>query len=457
MGIIRAITSAIGGGLADSWLENYESAPMGPTTITAPAVKVRKDDARNRNVKGTEETLSNGSIIQVKEGQFMLLVDGGKVVDYSGEAGYFKVDNSSLPSLFNGEFAESIKETFNRVRFGGATPYKQKAYYVNMQEVRGLKFGTPSPVNYYDNFYNAELFLRAYGTYTIRVTDPIKFYIQVADHDATSSLDISDIDEQYRNEFLTAFQTALNKMSADGERVSFVLSHGDELARYMQDVLDEKWQELRGFQIESVAIASISYDKESQELINMRNRGAMLSDPSIREGYVQGSIARGLESAGSNSAGAGQGFFGMGVGMSTMGGGFGQFSQNNAEQIRQQQTQRAANAANAGPAGGNGANGAPATSSADGTAPSGDAAVAPGFGIATNARQKATTGDGSWTCPRCGAANTGKFCTECGAKKPEAEAKRFCPECGSEVPEKARFCPECGTSLQGGDAEDGAE
>lgn len=427
MGIIRALAGAIGGGLADQWLEVYESDYMGPSTITAPGVMVRQNDSRNSNRTGTADTISNGSIIQVKEGQFMLLVDGGKVIDYSGEAGYFKVDNSSMPSLFNGELGDTIKETFNRVRFSGTTPYKQTTYFLNMQEIRGLKFGTPAPVNYFDNFYNAELFLRAHGSYTIRITDPLKFYVQVADHDADSSIDVADMSEQYRNEFLTAFQTALNKMSSDGQRISFVLSRGDELAKYMQDVLDEKWQELRGFQVESVAIASISYDEESQKLINMRNQGAMLSDASIREGYVQGSIARGLESAGSNKAGAGQGFFGMGVGMSTMGSGFGTFSQNNAEQIRQQQAQSAQQAQ-------------PAQQAQQ--APNPDAAETHA-GAETVMAGVATS---TWTCPQCGITNTGKFCSECGTKKPDASLK--CPKCGNSVSPKARFCPECGQKLQ---------
>lgn len=421
MGIIRALAGAIGGGLADQWLEVYESDYMGPSTITAPGVMVRQNDSRNSNRKGTADTISNGSIIQVKEGQFMLLVDGGKVIDYSGEAGYFKVDNSSMPSLFNGELGDTIKETFNRVRFSGTTPYKQTTYFLNMQEIRGLKFGTPAPVNYFDNFYNAELFLRAYGSYTIRITDPLKFYVQVADHDADSSIDVADMSEQYRNEFLTAFQTALNKMSSDGQRISFVLSRGDDLAKYMQDVLDEKWQELRGFQVESVAIASISYDEESQKLINMRNQGAMLSDASIREGYVQGSIARGLESAGSNKAGAGQAFFGMGVGMSTMGSGFGTFSQNNAEQIRQQQAQQASQA-----------HPAPNPDAAENHA----GAETVMAGVATS----------TWTCPQCGITNTGKFCSECGTKKPDASLK--CPKCGKPVSPQSRFCPECGQKLQ---------
>lgn len=404
MGLIRAGIGAISGGLADSWLETIESAAMDPQTITAPGIKVRPDDRRNTNNKNTADTISNGSIIHINEGQCMLLIDGGKIVDYSAEAGYYKVEDSSLPSLMNGELGPSIKETFNRFRFSGSTPYKQTAFYINTQEVRGIKFGTPNPINYFDQFYNSELFLRCHGTYTIRVVDPIKFYVEVANHDADTSLKIEDINEQYRNEFLTALQSSLNRMSKDGKRISFVLSEGLSLAEYMQDVLDDKWREERGFVIENVGIASISYDEESRKLIDMRNKGAMLGDPAIREGYVQGSIARGLEAAGSNEGGAGQSFLGMGIGMNAMGAGMGQFSQTNMEQMRGQ----------------------------DGSG------------------QAVTTQSGSvhagWTCPQCGHTNSGNFCSECGSKRPEPGIGK-CPECGKPVEPGAKFCPECGHKL----------
>ena len=175
MGIIRAALHAAGGALADQWLEVIEADSMGDTTVFTKGVTVRSGDKRNNNKKGTSDTVSNGSIIHVYPGQFMMLVDGGKVVDYTAEPGYFKVSNSSAPSLFNGEFGDSLKDAFARVKFGGVPSYAQKAYFINLQEIKGIKFGTRSPVNYFDNFYNAELFLRAHGTYSIKITDPIKF------------------------------------------------------------------------------------------------------------------------------------------------------------------------------------------------------------------------------------------------------------------------------------------
>lgn len=154
MGIIRAITQAIGGGLADQWLEVYEADDMGDNTVFTSGVLIRK----GQNRKGTPDTVSNGSIIHVYDNQFMMLVDGGKIVDYTAEPGYYKVDNSSMPSMFNGEFGESLKETFNRFKFGGQTPTMQKVFFINLQEIKGIKFGTRNPINYFDNFITQNCF-----------------------------------------------------------------------------------------------------------------------------------------------------------------------------------------------------------------------------------------------------------------------------------------------------------
>ena len=163
MGIIRAAIDSIGGGLADSWLEVIEPSEMDMRTVFAPGVSVPqgRNDKRNSNTKGTSNTVSNGSIIHVYEHQMMILVDGGAIVDYTAEPGYFKVDNSSLPSLFNGQFGASVKETFNRIKFGGTTPGVQKVFYINTAEMAGINFGTKTPINYYDGVYDMDLNVRA--------------------------------------------------------------------------------------------------------------------------------------------------------------------------------------------------------------------------------------------------------------------------------------------------------
>ncbi len=254
--------------------------------------------------------------------------------------------------------------------------------------------------------------MRAHGTYSIKITDPIMFYANAIPKNKTQ-VDINEINEQYLNEFLTALQSSISQMSADGQRISYVPSKSMELSKYMADVLDDSWKELRGMEIVAVAVASISYTDDSMKLINMRNQGAMLGDPSVREGYVQGSVARGMEEAGKNAAGATTGFMGMGMATNAGGGFLNQASQANNQQIQQQQSQQA---------------------------------------------QAAQPSADSWTCPKCGTENTGKFCSNCGEAKPApaptatAKLEMKCAECGETVDLAngiPKFCPHCGKPFKG--------
>lgn len=397
MGIIRAAIQTVTGSLSDQWQEIVEPEGMGEQTVFIKGV-VKKSGG-----KGTKDVISNGSVIHVYDNQFMILVDGGKIVDYTAEPGYFIVDNSSSPSLFNGEWGESLKEAFNRFKFGGATPMSQQVFYINTQEIKGIKFGTRNPINYFDNFYNAELFLRAHGTYSIRITNPLLFYAEAIPRNAVR-VQIDDINSQYLAEFLEALQTSINQMSADGVRISYVASKSTELSRYMASTLDESWKNLRGMEIVSVALASISYDEESQKLINMRNQGAMMSDPTIREGYMQSAIARGLEAAGSNANGAAAGYMGMGFGMQAAGSMMGNASAVNLQQMQMNQA---------------------AAAQPQASAPQPQAAPA-------------QAGE-PWTCG-CGAVNTGKFCQECGSARPQIGP--WTCSCGTV--NTGKFCSECG-------------
>ncbi|MGI6772697.1 MAG: SPFH domain-containing protein [Acutalibacteraceae bacterium] len=420
MGIIRVLSSAIGGGLADSWLEVFEADDMSDNTVMAKGVAVRSSSKRNRNIKGEPKAVSNGSIIHVYPNQFMMLIEGGKVVDYTAEEGYYKVDNSTLPSLFNGELADSIKETFRRVKYGGTQPSAQTVVFINLQEIKGIKFGTKNPINYFDSFYNSELFLRAHGTYSIKITDPLKFYFEAIPKNK-DRVDIQEINDQYLAEFLSAFQAAINRMSAEGQKISFVTSKSMEISKYMSEVLDDDWKETRGFEVKSVGIASISYDEESQRLINMRNQGAMMSDPSIREGYVQGSVARGIEAAGSNAAGSMAGFMGVGLGMNATGGFMAEASRSNQAQMEKMNEK--ANNANLW------------------TCPSCNIQNEGKF--CTNCGKQRPAANG-WVCS-CGTSNEGNFCTNCGKAKPSKDFK--CAECGYEIKDasaEVRFCPNCG-------------
>ncbi len=416
MGILKAVAGAVSGGLADQWLEVIEANEMGEGTVFTNGVKLHKNSKRNTNQKGTEHIISNGSIIHVYPNQFMMLIDGGKIVDYTAEEGYYKVDNSSAPSMFSGQLSEALMESFERIKYGGIPSQSQKVFFVNLQEIKGIKFGTRNPVNYYDNFYNAELFLRAHGAYSIKITDPIQFYNEVIPKNK-ERVQIEDINEQYLSEFLEAFQAAINQMSADGERISFVTSKGTQLSKYMSNTLDEDWKKARGMEVQSVGIAGISYDEESTKLINMRNQGAMMSDPNIREGFVQSSVAKGMQAAGSNPNGSGTAFMGLGMGMNAAGNFMGSASQTNLQQMQMQQQFQQQQVTESG-------------------------------AVGANIRATSDT----WSCS-CGTVNTGKFCTECGAKRP-GELKCKCNKCGYQPDMNKplpKFCPECGDPINAED------
>lgn len=403
MGLIKAALDTLKGGLGDQWLEIIEPAQMSETTVMTRGVC-------KSGKKGSENVVSNGSVIHVYDNQFMLLVDGGRIVDYTAQPGYYNVQDSASPSMFSGSFGDAVRETFERFKFGGETPLSQRVYYINTQEIKGIKFGTRNPINYFDNFYNAELFLRAHGTYSIRITDPIRFYGEALPRDR-DQVEIQDINEQYLSEFMEALQASINQMSADGQRISYVPSKGRELSRYMADALDEEWKKNRGMEVQAVGIASISYDEESKRLIDMRNRGAMMGDPLVREGYVQSTIADSIGKAAENSNGAVAGFMGMGMGMQTAGGFLNTASAANMQQLvnmQQMANMQQMKQAPQGPSQGN----------------------VPG---------QQSGAEGGWVCS-CGATNTGKFCGNCGSPRPQAGS--WVCSCGTV--NSGKFCQECG-------------
>lgn len=419
MGLISAAVSSVSGVLSDSWKEVIEPDDMSDSTLLVKGVAVKKGS----NKKGTDNYVSNGSVIHVYPNTLMLLMDGGKIVDYSAQEGYYEVNNSSAPSIFNGELKDSVKETWKRFQFGGVPSQKQYVYYINTAEIKGIKFGTRNPVNYFDNFYNAELFLRAHGSYSIKITDPIKFFTEFAPK-GTDRIEIKDLSEQLFNEFMDALQSAINQMSVDGVRISAITSKSRELSKYMADVLDADWNDLRGIEVCSVGLASISYDDESKALINMRNKGAMMSDPTIREGFVQSSVAQGMQAAGSNTSGAANAFMGMGMGMNTAGGFMSAASQTNAAQMAQQQAAQQAAQQN------QAANGWKCSC---GTVNTGN------FCSGCGSKKPENT---SWTCS-CGTTNTGRFCSNCGSPKPAGE---WVCSCGTK--NTGNFCSGCGAKRQ---------
>ena len=405
MGIIKAAISTIGGSLADQWKEVLEADSMDSNTLMAPGVTVRADDKRNTNRKGTEDYITDGSVIHVGEKQFMIMTSGGKIVDYSAEPGYYVVKTGTAPSLFNGQFKDTLSEALSRFGYGGVTPSKMEVFFLNMSEVRDIPFGTQSPLNYFDSFYNAELYLRANGYFSVRISNPLLFYGEVGARASEGRFTSQELQRSFLAEFLGALQTSIAKLSVEGVQISHVSAKNTELSKLMSDALDEEWSNRRGVEVETVGINAITYDDASKELINIRNRGAMLQDASIREGYVQGSVARGIESAGSNTGGAGAAFMGVNMGMQGGGGFMGAASASNQISMQQQAAQQPA----------------------------------------------APQAEEAWKCPQCEKDATGNFCASCGQKKPEAPPPApqaaFCPNCGTQNTGEANFCPKCGNKL----------
>lgn len=405
MGLIKALAGAIGGSLADQWLEVVQPADLGPGVIFTKGSLMRRDSSRNSNYKGTEDIISNGTRIHVPENTSMLLVDGGKIVGMTAESGYYTVDNSTAPSIFNGQLKDSVIETFNRFKFGGISPNKQEVFYVNLQEIRDIKFGTPNPLMYHDSNYDLDLEVKTHGSYSVKVTDPILFYKEVVAK-SQHRFTVEDFNEQFRNEFIEALQVSIASLSIEGLRITELPVKGTELSNHMSNVLDASWEEKRGLEIVSVGIASIVYTEDSKEILKIRNQGSVLRDASIRQGYVQGSMARGFEAAGSNQAGAGTAFMGMGIGMNATGNMFGEMSKANQEQMEMERK------------------------------------------LKEEAQNKVNPSGASWKCSQCQTENTGNFCSNCGSKKPESNGG-FCSNCGMKFEgQKPKFCPNCGTKTE---------
>ena len=413
MGIIRAAINAVTGGLADSWLEVIEPSPMGNNDVLVPGQAVDQR-GRSQNKKGGENLVSNGSIIHVYDKQFMILVDGGKIVDYTADPGYYKVDNSALPSLFNGQFGDSIKESFSRIKYGGISSTSQRVFFLNLAEIKNIKFGTQNPVQYFDNFYESELFMRLHGTYSIKITDPFKFYMEVIPKECITgnrkfTFAPPDI-QQYNDEFISELGTAFNNYSADGFRISHIASKTKEMGKYMAQALDEDWNQLRGFEVVSVGMQPPSYSEESQQIINERSKMASqvsyLKDAANQQAFMAKSVGEGISSAGKNAGGAAVGFMGMNMAQNMGAGVMGGYMQN--PQYAQPQQ--------------------------------GYGQPQQGYG---QQQPPQAPQQGGWTCSY-GAVNSGKFCMECGKPKPEAPKGRFCTNCGAQLAPGAKFCPECG-------------
>ena len=435
MGLIKAGMGAIGGTLADQWKEFFYCDAIDKNVLVVKGQK--RVTSRTTNTKGNDNIISNGSGIAVADGQCMIIVEQGKIVEVCAEPGQFTYDTSTEPSLFSGSLGKSIIETFKtmgkRFAYGGDTGKDQRVYYFNTKEIIDNKFGTanPLPFRVVDSKIGLDIdvSIRCNGVYSYKIANPILFYTNVCGN-VEQEYTRSEIDSQLKTEFISALQPAFAKLSALEMRPNQVPAHAEELSSFMNEVLNKKWGELRGLQVVSIAMNPITLPEEDAEMIKQAQRTAIMRDPGMAAATLVGAQAEAMKSAASNEAGAMTGFLGMGMAMNAGGG----MNAQNLYAMAQQQQAPAAPA--------------PAPAAGGWTCSCG--AVNTGKFCAECGAKKP---DDGWTCS-CGTVNKGKFCVECGAKKPASEPLYRCGKCGWEPEDPKhppKFCPECGDPFDDSD------
>lgn len=419
MGLLRAGMGAAGGVLADSWREYFYCDSLDANTLVAKGHKRTSSQGRSSNTHGEDNIISNGSVIAVNEGQYMIIVEQGAVVEACGEPGEFVFDSSTEPSLFFGEggtLGERIRASFERVgtrfSFGGDTGKDQRVYFFNSKEIVGNKYGTATPVPFrvVDNNIglDVDIAVRCNGEYSYRIVDPLMFYKNVCGNVEEPYLR-NNIDSQLKSELLTALQPAFARISAMGVRYSAVPAHTRELAQALNAELSESWGQMRGIEVAAFGVNSIAASPEDEAMIKELQRAAVMRDPTMAAANLAASQADAMRMAASNGAGAAVGFMGMGM-ANAMGGG-----------VSMQDLYGMGS-------GGRLAGGMPPQ--AGGQAP----------GVATGAAAGAA--QGTWTCS-CGAQNTGRFCGNCGSPRPQPEGGPWTCSCGAQ--NTGRFCGNCGS------------
>ena len=437
MGLIRAAAGAAGSTMADQWKEFFYCEAMDKEVMVVKGTK--RASSRSSNKRGSDNIITSGSGIAVADGQCMMIVEQGKVVDICADPGEYTYDASTEPSIFAGSLGEGIRSTFQtigkRFAYGGDTGKDQRVYYFNTKELVDNKFGTPTPIPFrvVDSRIGLDIdvSVRCHGVYSYRIADPLLFYTNVCGN-VEQEYTREELDSQLKTEFVSALQPAFGRLSELELRPNQIVTHNTELENAMNEVLSAKWEQLRGLKVVSVALGSVTLPDEDAEMIKQAQRTAMMRDPSMAAATLTGAQADAMKAAASNSAGAMTGF--MGMGMASNAGGL------NAQQLFEmgQNQQAQAAAQNTQPQ----QKIQPAADGDSWTCSCG--AVSTGkFCPECGAPRPA---DESWTCS-CGTVNKGKFCMNCGARKPEKKMRYRCSKCGWEPadPENPpKFCPECG-------------
>ena len=447
MGLLKAGLGAAGGVMADQWKEFIYCESMPADVLACKGSK--RTGGRSSNTRGEDNVISNGSVIAVNDGQGMLVVQNGKIIEVALEPGEFVFDTGSEPSVFSGNLGDSIKETFanigSRFTFGGDAGKDQRVYFINTKEIIGNKYGTANPVPFrvvYNNIgagLELEVSVKCFGEYSYKITNPMLFYKNVCSN-VTDSYTRDRIDSQMRSEMMTALQPAFARISDMGIKYSSLPGHTTELAQCLNEELSAKWRDLRGIEMVSLGISSIKASDEDEQRIKELQQSAALRDPTMAAAYLASSQGAAMQNAAKNEgAGAFAAFAGINMAQG-MGGNVGNLFQMGQQQQQQQQpVQQPAQQP------------APAASAANGWKCECGAVNTGKFCMECGKPQPKAEG---WTCTNCGAVNKGKFCMECGAKKPDSAPLYKCDKCGWEPNDPKnppKFCPQCGDPFNDND------
>lgn len=437
MGLIKAGIGAVGGVLADQWKEYFYCESFPPDILAGKGQK--RTTERSVNTKGEDNIISSGSVIAVADGQCMLIVEQGKVVDLCAEPGEYTYDATTEPSVFAGDLGEALVGTLKNMgkRFtaGGQAMMDQRVYYINTKEIIGNKYGTASPVPFRVVDHNVgldmDISIRCFGEYSYRITNPILFYTNIMGN-VSEVYPRSDLDSQLRTELMTALQPAFAQISAMGIRYSALPGYTSELARILNDILSAQWRDLRGLEIVAFGVSSVKASDEDEMMIKELQRNAAFRSPDMAAAHLVGAQAKAMQDAAANEgAGAAMAFMGMNLAGQAGGMQGQQLYQMGQDQRMQGQGQAQGNMGFPGQM----APQAQPTPPAQQEAPGPQDQAAPG-----------PVSQEGWACA-CGSVNRGKFCPECGSPKPAAAPVYQCDKCGwrPEDPTKApKFCPECG-------------
>ena len=431
MGLLKAGIGAVGGVLADQWKEYFYCEAMDRDILVMKGRK--RTGKRSSNKKGDDNIISNGSVIAVADGQCMLIVDQGKVVEVCAQPGEFVYDTSTEPSIFSGDLGESLNNTFNKIgqrfAFGGDTGKDQRVYYFNTKEIMDNRFGTPSPIPFRVVDRNIgldiDVSVRCNGVYSYRITDPILFYTNVCGN-VSEEYTREELDSQLKAEFLTALQPGFARISEMGIRPNAIPGHLMELTDAMDKILSEKWQGLRGLKIEAIGMNQVTLPEEDAEMIKQAQRMAILQNPSMAAATLAGAQAEAMKMAASNQNGAMMGFAGMN--MASAQGGM------NMQGLYQMGAQQNMAGMQQGMPGAQ-----PYMAGMQQGMPGAQQNMA---GMQQGMPGAQQTAPGSWQC-QCGTIATGKFCPECGSPRPVVQDQWTC-SCGTV--NKGKFCQECGKS-----------